>query len=161
MIGRPIRLFVAGFADVPLERVHLGIEVIHVVDDQGLQGLGPLRRTVFQNTVMTQDQVPEFHGRLFRKIRNRRDLGIYHLDAHDDMTDQPSRIAVLYDAFKGKFVDLTDIVEDAAGNQEIPVDPCIMGGCLIEHSDNGKGVLQQTADIDVVKSLGRRRPLEE
>ncbi len=77
------------------------------------------------------------------------------------MTDQPSRIAVLHDSFVGKFVDLPDIVEDAAGNQEIPVDPRVMVGRLIEESDNGKGVLQKTADVDVVKSLGRRRPLEE
>ena len=158
VIGRPVRLLVAGLPDVLLEGVHLGVEVVHVVDDQGLQGLGPLGRTVFEDAVMAEDQVAELHGRLFGKIRDRRDLRVDHLHPHDDMADQPSRIAVLHDPIIGEFVDLPDIVEDPAGDQEIPVDPRIMVRRPIEEADDRKGVFQKTADVDVMKPLGRRRP---
>ena len=50
VIGRPVRLLVAGLADVLLEGVHLGIKVVHIVNDQGLQRLGALGRAVFEDT---------------------------------------------------------------------------------------------------------------
>src|SRR5450830_1564629 len=49
VIGCPVRLLVAGLADVLLECVHLGVEVVHIVDDQGLQRLGTLGRAVFED----------------------------------------------------------------------------------------------------------------
>jgi len=110
---------------------------------------------------VTQDEVAQFHGRLFRKIRNRRDPRIDHFHPHDDVSDQTSLVAVLHNPVKGKFVDLPDVVKDPAGDQQIPVDPRIMTGREVQKTDNGEGMFEKAADVVVVKSFGRRRPPEQ
>jgi len=47
-------------------------------------------------------------------------------------------------------------VEDPAGDQEVPVDPRIMIRARSRRRTTEKGVLQKTADVDVMKPLGRR-----
>jgi hypothetical protein len=66
---------------------------------------------------MTEDEVAQFHRQVFREALDFGDSGIQHLHAHDDVPDQPARVAVINEPVILKFVDLADVVKDAAGQQ--------------------------------------------
>ena len=52
MEGGPIRILIAVTGDEGLHGVDLGVQIIHIVDEEGLQGLGPLRGAELQDAVM-------------------------------------------------------------------------------------------------------------
>jgi hypothetical protein len=109
---------------------------------------------------MAQDQVPEGHGGLLREVRQAGEPGVQHLDPHDDVPHQPPRVGVLHHSVVGELMDLADVVEDAAGDQEVPVGAGVMIRRPIQEPRYRQGVFQEPPDGVVVKTLGGGGPLE-
>lgn len=77
------------------------------------------------------------------------------------MADEATLIGVINDAVIGVFVNLADIMEDAAGHEEIAVQTLVMAGEPVEDLHHRQGMLQKAADINMMKPLGGGGALEE
>jgi len=102
------------------------------VNDQRFHGLRTLGRPVLKFTVMAQNDVTQFQSRLWRKIGNRLNFFVDHFYSHDQVADHPAFIAVFNQTVIREFVNLADIMEHAAGDQQVPVEVGIMLSCPVE-----------------------------
>jgi len=128
---------------------------------QRFQGLRPFRGAEFQDAVMTQEDMAQLHGQLGGEIRPGRYLAIEHLHSQDDMADEAPLVGIVDQPVIGILVDLADVVEDAACHEEIVIEAFVMAAEPVQDPHHREGVLQQPADIDVMKALGGGGALEQ
>ena len=81
----------------------------------------------------------------------------YHADSDMDVAQQLALIGIREAAFVVQLVDLADIVQDHAGEQQIGVDEAVVLRRHAGHGAHRKHVLQQAAQERMVNVLGGRR----
>ena len=85
------------------------------------------------------------------------DLIAEHLDAHDQVADELALVGVGEGAVVGELVDLADVVQEDAGQQQVAVDLGIEVEDPVGDVEQGDDVLEQPALVGVVVLDARRR----
>ena len=81
---------------------------------------------------MAHDHVFDQHRELSRKTRYCLDLLVDDFDLHDQMAQQLPAVRVFHRPIKRKLIDLADVVEKAAHEKQIDVDPAV----VLDHFEN-------------------------
>src|SRR3972149_9902940 len=127
------------------------------MQNHGLHRLRPPWRSPRVLPMMAQDVVQQLQSESRREVGDLFDLFVNKEHALSDMTQQPPCIRVIEPAFPREFTDLAHIMEDRAGEEQLPIDdPSVMGGDGLAQPHHRYGVLQQPSEVRVVKLLGRR-----
>src|SRR3989338_8182653 len=144
-----------------LNALDLSVQVVQVVQDHSLERLRHPGRAEFERAVMAYDHVFHQDGEFFGKVRNGLDLFPDQLDLHDQVTQELSPIGVFHRPLKRKLIDLANVVEESACEQEIDVDSTVILHHLQDQLEERQGVLEETAQVGMVDCFSRRRALEQ
>src|SRR5207249_5703626 len=106
---------------------------------------------------MTNHQVLEQDQKLVWELRETTSLLLQHGQSDADVADQRSLDRVSESPVVCELVDLPDVVQDGAGDQQIAVDPEIAYSDELTQGAEGNSVLEKTAQIGVVQRLGGGR----
>src|SRR6266850_1428513 len=106
---------------------------------------------------MADDQVFEQSFEIAREIWQLRELSLQHLQFDDHVTEQLAARAVGERPVVSKLVNLADIVQERARQQQIPVDLRIIPGDQVAGTKQRNHVVEQSADESMVQRLGGGR----
>ncbi len=118
-----------------------------------------LGRAVFQLPVVAQNHVFEQIAQLHREIGKRAELSGKHPDGDRDMAEQLALGGIAETALIAEFVNLADIVQHHAGDQQVQIDAGIMRRCRFRQPAKRQHMFQQAAAEGVMNGLGGRRDL--
>lgn len=96
--------------------VHLRIEVVEMMQQEGFGKKRDLWRAEFQLAVVTDDHVLDENAELWRKIGEAFELICKEAHSEHDMTEQLSVTAVTEASIVGQFFDFADVMENDAGD---------------------------------------------
>src|SRR4029079_11665218 len=120
---------------------------------------GELGGSEFILPVMANDQVLDKRLHFEGKVRQRSQLLLQHLELDDHVPEQLSAAGVGERAIVGQFVNFADVMEERTGQQKVAIDLGIVARDQVAGAKQGNHVIEQTADIGVVKALGGGRVL--
>jgi len=157
-IGGPI-----GFAGVEREggagSSKLGIEIVEIVEDEGLADHGELGGAEFVLAVMADKEMLDDGFEFWRETFDGVHGFINGFKFHDDVAEELSFDGVADGAVVAELVEFADVVEDGGGKQEIEVELGIMRGGELGEAAKTEDVLEEAAKIRVVHDFGGRRAL--
>ena len=156
MVGRPTGGRVLFLFDQRQEAVHLGVQVVELVEEEGLEGLRPFGRPEFVLPVVAEDQVLEKHGQIFRETGQGPDLFVDDFHGEGDMPQETPRVGVVESPGVGELGGFSQVVENRPGQQEVRVDSRVPGSDELNQLAHGQGMLQEPAQKHMVDGLGRR-----
>ena len=103
---------------------------------------------------MADDQVLEQRLKLGRKVGNQGQLRLQHLQLDDHVPQKLAARGVGERAVVGQFVNLADVVQENAGQQQISIHLRIVSGDQVAGAKERDHVIEQSADIGVVQRFG-------
>src|SRR5690348_14684172 len=106
--------------------------------------------------MVTEDHVLQSDQKLRRKSGDPDCVVTKHAQANGNVTYQPPFICVIESPVISQLIQLAQIMQDGAGEQQIPRDPGIVALKEIRCVTKGNHVLQQPAQIGMVHELGCR-----
>ena len=112
---------------MPAHLVDLGVEIVHGREQEGFDRHRLDRRSVFERAVMRQDQVLEFRHELGGHARLIAHRVAQHADAQHDVADEIAFDRVVRGRFVRQFLQLADVVQERAGNQQVAAGAVLIG----------------------------------
>src|SRR5262245_40160529 len=106
---------------------------------------------------MAQDQVLDQRAQARRKVRQAAKLVTHHPDSNLDMADQLTFVRIGETTFVVELVNLADIVEYGAGEQQVQVNAWIVRSGKFGQCAKAQHVFDQSTQKSVVDLLRRRR----
>ena len=88
--------------------------------------------------------------RLAGQVGGPLDLVAEHLDAHDQVADELALVGVAEGAVVAQLVDLADVVEEDAGQQQVAIELGVEVDDPVGDGQQGDDVLEQPAVVGVV-----------
>ena len=131
------------------------VHVIEVVEGEGLEGHGELRRPVFVLPVMTRHHVFDPHGQIAIKRLSGAglDLGDLHLELlqpEEDMPEELPGVGVGEAVFALQLERLPQIVEQNSDEEEITIDRRIERGDPVGEAEEIDDMLEEPAGVGVM-----------
>ena len=118
---------------------------------------GQLGRSEFVLAVMADDQVLDQGLELVGKVREQGEFRLQHLQLDDHVAEQLAAGGVGKRALVGEFVNLADVVQERAGQQQVAIDLRIVAAHQIAGAEQRNDVIEQAANEGVMQRLGRGR----
>ena len=137
--------------------LHLGVEVVEIVQHERLGKHGQLGRTEIVLAVMADDEVLDQSLEFVGKSGKLRELGLQHFEFDDHVAEQLALSGVGKRTVVGEFVNLADVVQERAGEKQVAIDLRIVAAHQITGAEKRDDVIEQSADVGVVQSFGGRR----
>jgi hypothetical protein len=156
MVGGPSGGDILLFFDPGQEAVHFGVQVIQVMKEEGFQGLGPFGGPEFVFPVMAENDVLEKDGQILREIGNALDFFIDHFYGEGNVAQKSARVGIIEGPLVGQLGYFTQVMENGPGEEKFLIDSFVPGTDQENQLNDGKGMLQQAAEENVVDRLGRR-----
>jgi len=128
---------------------HLGVQVIEVVNDDGLGEHGFLGRPPFFQTVVADDDVRENVRKLLGEFVHEPDHVFEDHDTEGDMAEEPAPVGEPEAPRYIQFLGFSDIVEDGAGDYYVPV-TSDEGRGGHAHPRHAEGMIEKPADVDMM-----------
>ena len=139
-----------------VERGHLGIEVVEVVDGEGLRSLRLLQRAVFEFPMMAGDDVLDLQESRRGEAGHLPRMAVDQQHTESDMAEELADVRVAEVACEAELLELADVVQDAAGDEDIAVEAIVTISDSVRELDERQDVVEETADIGVVQALAGR-----
>src|SRR5208282_4893009 len=133
---------------------HLGIQVVEIVQHEGLGKHGQLGRSEIILPVMADDEMFEQSFQLRGEVRQFSELGLQHLQFDNHMAEELAARGIGKGAIVIQLLNLADVMQKRSRQQQIAVDLGIIAADQIAGTEQGNDVIEESADVGVVKSLG-------
>ena len=104
---------------------------------------------------MARDDVLELEQEIFREAGDRIGLFFHHEESDSNMSDQLPLVCVAEIFAKGELFAFSDVVKDAAGQQEVEVELPVAAGYASGKLTEGECMFEKSADVGMVKALSR------
>src|SRR5579862_729128 len=114
-----------------------------------------LRRAEFILTVMADDQVLDQRLQLRRKIWLGRKLLLQHLQLYDHVAQKLATCGVSKRTMVTKFVNLADVVQERAGQQQVTIDLRVISSDQIAGPKQRHDMIEQSANVSMMQCLRR------
>src|SRR6202142_172294 len=134
--------------------LHLGIEVVEIMQHQGFGKHGQLGRTELVFPMMADNEVLNKNLEFLGKAGQLGKLGFEDFQFDDHVPEQLAACRVGEGAIIGELVNLADIVQKSAGKQQVTIDLRIVLAHQVAGTEKRDHVIEQSADISMVQSLG-------
>src|ERR1022692_3942316 len=103
---------------------------------------------------MADDEVLDKNLEFLGKVGELGKFGLQHFQFDDHVPEQLAARRVRERAIVSEFVNLADIVQKSAGKQQITIDLRIVLAHQVAGTEKRNYVIEQSADIGMVQSLG-------
>ena len=140
--------------------IYFGIQIVDVMQYHRFNGFRWFRRAECGFAMVADNHVFQQIGVFTGDIGNFPEFLIKHFEPDNDMTQQTSLIGIIDGRRVIEFTQLADIVQNSAGNQQIPIQPVIMRRNLIRQNRHGQAVHHKPPEIGMMHAFGRRCFLE-
>ena len=118
---------------------------------------GQLRRTKFIFPVMANNKVFNQDLKLRGKVGHLSEFGLQHFQLDNHVPQQLSARRVRKGAVIGELVNLTDVMQERTGKQQITIDLGIIAAQQIARTKKRDHVIEQSPNVSVMQSFGRGR----
>ena len=135
---------------------HLGIQIVQIVQHQRLGEHRQFGRAELVLAVMADDEVLDQYLELRRKVGNLRQLGVQQFQVDDQVAEQLPLGGVAERAGITQLANLSDVVQERAGEQQVAVDERVVAGNQVAGAEERNHMVQQSADAGMVHGLGGR-----
>src|SRR5271157_4930607 len=152
LVGR--LAFADAFVEFALHGLHLGVEVVEEAEGQGFGNHGQLGGAELQLAMVRQNHVQDQSFEARREVGQAVDGALDQRCADVYVAQQDAFDGVIEAGFPGEFVQLADVVQDDAGQQQVTVEERVMRGDAFGQGQQTDNVLQQAAEPGVVKQPG-------
>ncbi len=132
------------------------VGVVRVIQRCRLHQCRYLRAAELEFPVMRENAVPQFQRQHRRKVRNRFQLLINHLDTDHNVADKLTLLRIIIPRKRGQFARLADVVKHRRRDQQILLQRRVQTAVRITQLCHIETVLQQSADESMVHRLGCR-----
>src|SRR5579863_9721594 len=105
---------------------------------------------------MADNQMLHQSLQFLRKVWQIREFSLEHLEFDDHVAEELALCRIAERSVVGEFVNLADIVEKGTGQKQIAIDLWIVPAHQITGSEQRNNMIQQTADVGVMKRFGGR-----
>lgn len=126
MISTPARKMVLRAPEKGLDTAYLRIHVVEIMEHDRLEDHGLLGRTVKVLPVVTQKEVLNERAQVFWKSRNLANLFFHPFDPQDNVAEELPPIRIVERSAIGELFDLSEVMKDRPGDQQIEVHPLIV-----------------------------------
>ena len=129
---------------------HLGVHVVHIVEDKGFADHGEFGGAKFVLAVMADEEMLDNGFEIGREILD----GVYEVcdgfELEDDVSEELAFGGVADGAIVAELIELSNVVEDCGGKQQVEVEFGIMDGYFSCEAAEADDVFEQAAEISVV-----------
>ena len=105
---------------------------------------------------MARDDVLELEQEIFREAGDRVGFFFHHEESDSNVPDELPFVRVAEIFAKGELSAFSDVVKDAAGQQEVEVEILVAAGYAPGQLAEGECMFEKSADVGMVKALSRR-----
>src|SRR5208282_2201506 len=127
-----------------------------IVQHERLGKHGQLGRSEFVLAVVADDHVLEQNLKLRREAGQPGKLGLQQFEFDDHVSEQLAARGVGKRAVVGQLLDLADVMQEGSGQNQIAIDLGIVPAEEIAGAEQGYDVIEQSADVGMMKRLGGR-----
>ncbi len=139
---------------------HFGVEVVHVMEDEGFADHGEFGRAELVFAVVADEDVLDYRF----QVGGKADDGVhsvgYGFQFHDDVAEELAFVGVGDGAVVAEFIEFADIVEHGGHQKKIDIKLGIVRGDLFGQAAETDDVFEQAADVGVVHAFGGRGALQ-
>src|SRR5882762_3312065 len=134
--------------------LHLGIEIVEVMQHQRFRKHGKLGRAEVILAVMTNNEMLQQRFEFVRKSWDESNLGVQHFQLDDHVAEQLAPGGVRKRAVVGEFVDLAEIVKERAAEQEVAINLGIVAAHQVAAAKQRDNVIEKPSNVGVMERLG-------
>ena len=136
---------------------HLRVQIVQIMQHERLGEHGELGRAELVLAVVADDEVLDQDLERRGEAGNLLQLGVQQFELDDEVAQQLALGGVAERAGIAQLANLSDVMQEGAGEQQVPVDERIVAGHQVAGAEQRYHVVEQSADACVVHRLGRGR----